>query len=168
MVLSVKEHAFLVKRVFQESNRYTDLVQQQFAEKFPETFVPRRNAVHEITSWFQQDGTTAHAANNSMKLLNKIFGERVISTNLWPPSLTGSYSTRLYLWGAAKSAVYHDHPHTLNDLKTAISQQQHIYSGNFNTDNQLHNHRAAAYDSLSAQRLSERTVFCMNCRIQSD
>jgi hypothetical protein len=39
----------------------------------------------EITrSWFQQDGTTAHTANNSMKLLNEIIGERVISTNLWP------------------------------------------------------------------------------------
>jgi hypothetical protein len=40
----------------------------------------------EITySWFQQDGATAHTANNSMKLLNEIFGERVISTNLCPP-----------------------------------------------------------------------------------
>jgi hypothetical protein len=36
-------------------------------------------------SWFRQDGSTAHAANNSMKLLNEIFGERVISTNLCPP-----------------------------------------------------------------------------------
>jgi hypothetical protein len=37
------------------------------------------------------------------------------------PSLTRSYSTRLYLWGAAKSAVYRDRPHTLNLLKTAVS-----------------------------------------------
>jgi hypothetical protein len=46
----------------------------------------------EITySWFQQDGATAHTANNSMKLLNEIFGECVISGNLWPlrsPDLT--------------------------------------------------------------------------------
>jgi hypothetical protein len=39
----------------------------------------------EIASWFQQDGCTAHTANNSVKLVNEIFGERVISTNLWPP-----------------------------------------------------------------------------------
>jgi hypothetical protein len=39
----------------------------------------------EITySWFQQDGATAHTASNSMKLLNEIFGERVISRKLWP------------------------------------------------------------------------------------
>jgi hypothetical protein len=46
----------------------------------------------EITySWFQQDGATAHTANNSMKHLIEIFGERVISTNLIPPSLDGYY-----------------------------------------------------------------------------
>jgi hypothetical protein len=38
-------------------------------------------------SWFQQDGTTAHTANNSMKLLDEITGEHVIPTNLWPPHL---------------------------------------------------------------------------------
>jgi hypothetical protein len=33
-------------------------------------------------SWFQQDGATVHTANSSMKLLNDIFGEHVISANL--------------------------------------------------------------------------------------
>jgi hypothetical protein len=38
------------------------------------------------------------------------------------PALAGSYSTRLiYLWGAAKSAVYRDRPRMLNELKTAIT-----------------------------------------------
>jgi hypothetical protein len=53
----------------------------------------------EITySWFQQDGATSHTANNSMKLLNEIFGERVISRN----SLAGSYSTRILSVGSSK------------------------------------------------------------------
>jgi hypothetical protein len=34
MVLSIEEHVFLVEYVFQEGNRYTDLVQKQFGEKF--------------------------------------------------------------------------------------------------------------------------------------
>jgi hypothetical protein len=34
--------------------------------------------------------------------------------------LAGSYSTRLYLCGAAKPAVYLDRPRTLYELKTAI------------------------------------------------
>jgi hypothetical protein len=73
----------------------------------------------EITyTWFQQDRATAHTANNSMKLPNEIFGERVISRNLWNPR---SYliPPDFYLWGAARSALYRDRPRTLNGIKTA-------------------------------------------------
>jgi hypothetical protein len=45
MVLSIKERVFLVEYVFTEGHRYTDLVQEQFAEKFPETPVPDYNVV---------------------------------------------------------------------------------------------------------------------------
>jgi hypothetical protein len=43
MVLSIEERVFLVEYVFREGDRYTDLVQEQFAEKFPETPVPHRS-----------------------------------------------------------------------------------------------------------------------------
>jgi hypothetical protein len=76
----------------------------------------------EITySWFQQDGATAHTANNSVKLLNEIFGERVICRNIWPPRLPDLTPPDFYLWGAGKSAVYRDRPRTLSELKTAIT-----------------------------------------------
>jgi hypothetical protein len=76
----------------------------------------------EITySLFQQDGGTAHTANNSMKLLNEISGECVISRNLWPRRSPDFTPPDSYLWGAAKSAVYRDLPRTPNELKTAIS-----------------------------------------------
>ena len=48
VVLSIEERVFLVDYVFREGNRYTDLVQEQFAEKFPETPVPHRNAVRSL------------------------------------------------------------------------------------------------------------------------
>jgi hypothetical protein len=35
MVIAIGERVFLVEYVFRESNIYTDLVQEQFAEKFP-------------------------------------------------------------------------------------------------------------------------------------
>jgi len=70
---------------------------------------------------FQQDGATAHIANNSMKLLNEIFRERVISSNLWPPCSPILTPPDFHLWGAAKYAVYHDRPCTLNALKTAVT-----------------------------------------------
>jgi hypothetical protein len=37
VVLSIEERVFLVEYVFREGKRNTDLVQEQFAEKFPET-----------------------------------------------------------------------------------------------------------------------------------
>jgi hypothetical protein len=40
---------FLIEFLFREGNRYTDLVQEQFAEKFPETPVPHGNAVRRLT-----------------------------------------------------------------------------------------------------------------------
>ena len=60
--------------------------------------------------------------DNSMKLLNEIFGELVISRNLWPPSSPDLTPSDFYLcWGAAKSEVSRDRPRTLNELKTAIT-----------------------------------------------
>jgi hypothetical protein len=73
-------------------------------------------------SWFQQDGATAHTANNSMKLLNEIFRECFTSSNLWPPYSPDLTPPDFYLREAAKSAVYHDHPYMLNELKTAMTE----------------------------------------------
>jgi hypothetical protein len=76
----------------------------------------------EITySWFQKHSATALTANNSVNLLNKIFGERVISRNVWPHCSPDLTPPDFYRWGAAKSAVYRDRPRTRNELKTAIA-----------------------------------------------
>jgi hypothetical protein len=57
MVLQIEERAFLVEYVFREDNRYTDLVQEQFAEKFPETPVPHRDAFRRLTEKFRETGS---------------------------------------------------------------------------------------------------------------
>jgi hypothetical protein len=56
-----------------------------------------------------------------MKLLNEIFGERVISRNLWPPHSPDLTPPDFYLWRATKSALYRDRPHTFNELQTAMT-----------------------------------------------
>jgi hypothetical protein len=45
---------FFLLNVFREGNRYTDLVQEQFAEKFPETPVPYHNAVRRLIEKFRE------------------------------------------------------------------------------------------------------------------
>ena len=41
--------------------------------------------VNERECWFQQDGATAHTANEIMVMLQECFGDRLISKNVWPP-----------------------------------------------------------------------------------
>jgi transposase len=60
MVLSIEEHVFLVKYVFREGNRYSDLLQEQFA-KFPETAAHHRNAVRRLIEKFRQIGSVLDA-----------------------------------------------------------------------------------------------------------
>jgi hypothetical protein len=54
MVLSIEERVLPVEYIFREGNRYIDLVQEQFAEKFPETPVPHHNTVHRHTEKFRE------------------------------------------------------------------------------------------------------------------
>jgi hypothetical protein len=53
MVLSIEERVFLAEYVFREGNRYTNLVQEQFAKKFPETPVTHCNAVRTLEKFLQ-------------------------------------------------------------------------------------------------------------------
>jgi hypothetical protein len=57
MVLSIEERVFLVEYVFRESNRYADLVQEQFADNFPETPVPHRRLIEK----FRETGSALDA-----------------------------------------------------------------------------------------------------------
>jgi hypothetical protein len=61
MVLSIEERVFLVEYVFREGNRYTNLAQEQFAEKFPETPVPHHNAVRRLNKKFREAGSVLDA-----------------------------------------------------------------------------------------------------------
>jgi hypothetical protein len=61
MVLSINLRVILVEYVFREGNRYNDLVQEQFAEKFPEIPVPHRSAVCRLNEKFRETGSLLDA-----------------------------------------------------------------------------------------------------------
>jgi hypothetical protein len=71
MVLSIEEHVFLVEYFFREGNRYTNLVQKQFSEKFPETPVPYRNAVRRLIEKFRETGSELDAVDITSNTLCK-------------------------------------------------------------------------------------------------
>jgi len=49
MVLFIEERVFLVEHVFRCGGECTQDVQQRFQAQFPETKVPHRNAVRQLT-----------------------------------------------------------------------------------------------------------------------
>jgi hypothetical protein len=63
------ESVFLVEYVFREGNRYTDLVQEQFAEKFPETPVPHCSAVRRLIEKFRETGSVLDARGRHFQQL---------------------------------------------------------------------------------------------------
>jgi hypothetical protein len=64
MVLSIGERVLLVEHVFREGNEYIDLVQEQFAEKIPETPVHQRNVVRRLIEIFHETGSVLEAERN--------------------------------------------------------------------------------------------------------
>jgi len=74
MVLLIEECVFLVEYVFWEGNRYTDLVQEHFAKKFPETPVPHCKAVRRLTEKFRETGSVLDAERSGRP--SKLNGEK--------------------------------------------------------------------------------------------
>ncbi|XP_076319811.1 uncharacterized protein LOC143230330 [Tachypleus tridentatus] len=61
MVLTTEERVWLVEHVFREAGRHIDVVRQRFAEKFPDTPVPHRNAVRNLVDKFWETGSVNDA-----------------------------------------------------------------------------------------------------------
>ena len=57
-----------------------------------------------------------------MTAVRKVFGERVISQDLWPPRSPDLTPPDFYLWGKLKGLVYADSPRSIHNLKHNIRQ----------------------------------------------
>jgi len=76
--------------------------------------------------WFQQDGATAHTANESMTIVRNMFPGHLISRfgdMTWPPRSPDLSTCDFFLWGYLKLRVYAHKTRTLNDFKEAIRQE---------------------------------------------
>jgi len=76
--------------------------------------------------WFQQDGATAHTANESMTIVRNMFPGHLISLFgdvPWPPRSPDLSKCNFFSFECLKSRVYAHKPRTLNDLKEAIRQE---------------------------------------------
>ena len=75
--------------------------------------------------WMQQDGATCHTANETIELLQRRFGDKLISRNgpvNWPPRSCDFTPLDYFLWGYAKSLVYANNPATLEANIVRVDQ----------------------------------------------
>lgn len=75
------------------------------------------------TEWYQQDGATPHCAINTLALLRRSFGNRIISRRTdtpWAPHSPDLNPLDFFLWGYSKDRVYENSPQTTDELKQEI------------------------------------------------
>ncbi len=68
-------------------------------------------------SIFQQDGATAHTAQETITFLKDFFSNRLISRPLWPPHSLDLSPPDFFLWGCLKERVFAACPADLNELR---------------------------------------------------
>jgi Helix-turn-helix domain (DUF4817) len=120
---AMSEHGIIGPFVFDgtvNSQRYREMLTEYF---FP---MLRRMRIPLASTWFQQDGATAHCSNENLEFLQSKFGDRLISRRTqrpWPPRSPDLSACDFFLWGYLKSKVYRSRPNSLQDLQRNIEQE---------------------------------------------
>jgi len=57
----------------------------------------------------------------SVALLNYVFADRIITKTIWPPRSPDLSPPDFFLWGVMKNSVYSNNPHTIDEMKMAIT-----------------------------------------------
>lgn len=73
--------------------------------------------------FFQQDGATAHTAQETMTYLRQFFDDRLISRGRWPARSPDLTPLDYFLFGHLKNRVYRNRPQNIDDLKQAIEDE---------------------------------------------
>jgi hypothetical protein len=75
------------------------------------------------TGYYQQDGTTCHTSNASMREIESSFKTEFFKKKLWPPRSPDLTPADFFLWGLLKGKVYKNTPRTIEQLKDALRQE---------------------------------------------
>ena len=102
---------FFTARQTINEERYRTLILEPFVAELSEDEIE--------FSLFQQDGATAHTARGSLRFLEEIFADRMISESegMWLARSPGLTLLDFWLWDELKENVYADDPQTLDHQK---------------------------------------------------
>ncbi len=125
--LGIASYGIVGPYFFQESNETVTVNKVRYIKMLREFLIPELKKRRKLSqTWFQQDGATAHTANETLTVLRAAFANRIISrrTELqWPARSPDLTAPDFFVWGYLKSVVYGDKPRTLNDLKKNICSE---------------------------------------------
>ncbi|PSN49514.1 hypothetical protein C0J52_18947 [Blattella germanica] len=100
---------------------------ERYLEMINTFLVPElRRMGHLDTTWFQQDGATAHTAINNMNRLRQLFPRRLISRFgdiQWPSRSPDLSAPDFFLWGYLKKKVFSTRKETLAELRASIRNE---------------------------------------------
>jgi hypothetical protein len=93
------------------SGKYVRLVLVKFFIKLKED--------NDTPTYFQ-DSATAHTVDDSLMALEEVFGDRIISCNLWPACWPDLTPCNLNLPGNLKNKIYRRSTHIIEEFKENI------------------------------------------------
>jgi hypothetical protein len=111
---------------FEEEGRTVTVTCQRYVKMLRDFLQPRINDLGNTPLWFQQDGATAHTANESRAVLRGMFPGRLISQRgdiAWPARSPDLSPCDYFLWGYLKAEVFKHRPRTIEELKDAIRSE---------------------------------------------
>jgi hypothetical protein len=87
-------------------------------------FFPGLTNEERLYGWFQQDSATACTAFMSIQALSNLFGDRIISSGIWPAHSPNLNSCNFLLLGLfVEDKVYNSNPRTEERLKQNIHRE---------------------------------------------
>jgi hypothetical protein len=81
--------------------KYKQVIPRQFFQELIE---------ERLYGWFQQDSGTAHIAHMCIQALSNVFGDRNISSGIWPSHSPDLNPSDFFFCGSLKAKVYNSKP----------------------------------------------------------
>jgi hypothetical protein len=101
--------------LFNETINCERYVQVIFRQYFPEL-----TEEETLYGWFQQDSATAHTTRIYMQALSDVFGDRIVSSGIWPAHSPDLNTCDFFFWWCWKVKVY-------NSNTEELKEDIHIY-----------------------------------------
>jgi hypothetical protein len=73
--------------------------------------------------WFQNDSATAHTARMFMQALSSVFGDRIISSGVWPACSPSLNPCDFFFWSCLKDKAYNCNPQTEEELEENLYRE---------------------------------------------